>query len=99
MALQLQDSRLYDGKGVFLHLVQMLQQNEDASSQSLAADLIQAMLSDECIAPETVPFASAVGLPTLHHSFDCAQLLEVITSSNNLKVNAAMALSSEPVVA
>ena len=92
MALQLQDSRLHNGKGVFLHIVQLLQQGEDASSQSLAADLIQAMLSDHGIALEDLPFASTKGLPTLHHSFDCNGLLEIIASSNKLKVLAAMAL-------
>lgn len=101
MALQLQDSRQHNGKGVFLHIVQMLQQDEDASSQSLAADLIQAMLSDDCIALEDVPFASTVGFPNLHHSFDCNRLLEVITSSNKIKVPAAIMLtllSSQPLV-
>ena len=86
MALQLQDSRLHDGKGVFLHILQLLQQDEDASSQSLAADLIQAMFSDGCIALEDVLFAGSMGLPKLHHSFDCSRLLEIITSSNKLKV-------------
>ena len=92
MALQLQDSRAHDGKGVFLHIVKLLQQDGDASSQSVAADLIQAMLSDDCIALENVPFASTLEFPALHRSFDCNRLLEIISSSNEIKVLAAMAL-------
>lgn len=90
MALQLQDSRQHDGKGVFLHIVQLLQQDEDAPSQNLAADLIQALLSDSYIA--LVPSADTLMLPHLHHSFDCNPLVEVITSSNKLKVLPEVAL-------
>lgn len=92
MALQLQDSRRHDGKGVFLHIVQLLQQNEDASSQNLAADLIHALFSNGCIALEDRS-AHSLTLPVLHHSFDCNPLVELITSSNKLKVRAAVALT------
>lgn len=72
--------------------MQLLQQDGDASSQNLAADLIQAMLSNDQIALEDVLFASTLGFPTLHRSFDCNRLLEIISSSNKLKVLAATAL-------
>ena len=83
----LQDSRLHNGNGVFLHMVHMLQSSEDAPSQGLAADLIQAMLGGECtsLGIGLVP-ASAVGLTHTNAAFDVNQLLQLIIKSNHIKV-------------
>lgn len=89
MNLQLQDSEFHKGHGVFLHVVQLLQQNEDATSQSLAADLIQAMLSGHAklISTEMVSVnTKALSFPSLHDAFDCTPLLQAITSSSSLRV-------------
>ena len=95
MDFQLQDSSKNDGRGVFLDMVQLLQQDGDASrqGQSVAADLIQAMLSSYCdiLALEKAP-ANAIGLPHLHQAFDCNGLLDVLVSSKNPKVLVAMTL-------
>lgn len=87
MNLQLQDSRLHDGNGVFLHVVHMLQQTKHAPTQSLAADLVIAMLSKHCnrlarglVLPSIQGLAHSLG------AFDCGQVLKVVVNSNNLKV-------------
>ena len=90
MNLQLQDGEFHKGHGVFLHVVQLLQQTEDAASQGLAADLIQAMLSGHAklISPEMVSASTEVlNIPRLHEGFNCTPLLQAITSSSNLKVS------------
>ena len=83
----LQDSRLHEGNGVFLHMVHMLQSSEDGPTQGLAADFIQAMLSSECASfgMGFVP-ASAVGLNHTNAAFDVNQLLQLIINSNHVKV-------------
>ena len=87
----MQDSELHNGSGVYLHMVQLLQQNEDAASQGLAADLIQAMLSSYSnLAASGMMSASpkVLNVPHVPPAFDCTRLLEIITSSSNLKVPA-----------
>lgn len=87
--LQVQDSKLHNGSGVYLHMVQLLQQDEDAASQNVAADLVQAMLSSygNLVATGMVSANTKVfNVPYLPPAFNCAQLLEVITRSSNLKV-------------
>lgn len=89
MNLQVQDGEFHKGHGVFLHVVQLLQQNEDAASQGLAADLIQAMLSGHAklVSTEMVSVNTKVlNFPSLHDAFDCTPLLQAITSSSNVKV-------------
>lgn len=87
----MQDSELHNGSGVYLHMVQLLQQNMDVASQGLAADLIQAMLNSHgnMVATGLVSASTKVlSVPHLPPAFDCTQLLEIITSSSNLKVPA-----------
>ena len=82
--MTLQDSRLHEGNGVFLHIVHLLQNSEHPTSQSLAADLIQAMLSDECalLGHGGVP-PSAIGLAASNAAFRPHQLLQLVGSSSS----------------
>ena len=89
--LQVQDSKLHNGNGVYLHMVNLLQQGEDAASQGLAADLFQALLSSygNLIGKHWVSTSTKVcSVPHLPPAFNCSRLLEVISSSSNLKVPA-----------
>ena len=91
MDFHVQDSKLHNGSGVYLHMVHLLQQDEDDASRGLAADLFRAIMSSHgnLIATEMVSASTKMlNVPRLPPAFNCARLLEVITSSSNFKVSA-----------